>query len=113
MLALFTPPIHSVVFLYLSQIEVAAIRAGAKRSSPFEFNSWDVSVAAIVVCTKYLGQFRSAKFCEILVVRASDNIHSIFALFLRIEHIFKSAVRPEHLLCQRVPDFDEQTFHAR
>ena len=90
--------------LKLSNEEITTLCSFSKRSCPFKYQSWKLSIYPFIIFTKDLCQFRAAKLCEISVIRTGNNIHPIGALFPGIEYILKATGFSKHLPADRIPE---------
>ena len=70
--------------LKLSNEEITTLCSFSKRSCPFKYQSWKLSIYPFIIFTKDLCQFRAAKLCEISVIRTGNNVHPVFSFLLWI-----------------------------
>ena len=100
-------------FLQLPNEEITTLCSFSKRSCPFKYQSWKLSIYPFIIFTKDLCQFRTAKLCEISVIRTGNNVHPVSSFLLWKKHILKTIVSAEYLLRQRIPCSHEQATHTR
>ena len=76
---------HSAALLYPPEAKITALGAFAERARPLEFQARQTAVDPLIVFTEDPGQLRAPKFRKGPAVRTGGDIHTVFALLLRVE----------------------------